>query len=466
MKAILLAILCFMSLVSLKKFQLPAHDPFTSPMSVVSGTFNQKVDHYDLANSATFKQRYWISEDYYTKSGPLLVYICGESAGNFPKETTFFGTLMQSYKAIGVALEHRYYGESQPTTDWSLQNMQYLSHDQAIADLAYFISSIKDSMFKKYGISSIKTIVVGGSYAGALAAWARYKYPHLIDAALSSSGVVNAIENFHQFDEQVLASTLKSGDACPSKIQQLVQEVTNRMTQGIAAKYNLMSKFNAEFMEWDDFWFFFSDIFVENVQYGARTAMCTFLSTLTGTMDDQLSALAKYAATNRMDSTAYSFLNIRKESINASAEYRQWTFQYCSSLAYFNTPGQQRPLRWTGMDLYYWRRYCFKSYGDVVYPDTFNVNSLYGDVRVATAATHIYFTNAGEDPWQAAGIKATDAVGAGNKAVIMDCNDCGHCKDLHAADPSDPQIVVDTRSDIKATIEAWIKEASDPMESS
>jgi len=30
----------------------------------------------------------------------------------------------------------------------------------------------------------------------------RLKYPHLVDAALSSSGVVNAIEDFNMFDGQ------------------------------------------------------------------------------------------------------------------------------------------------------------------------------------------------------------------------------------------------------------------------
>ena len=37
------------------------------------------------------------------------------------------------------ALEHRYYGESIPTANLSLENLQDLTHDQALADISEFI---------------------------------------------------------------------------------------------------------------------------------------------------------------------------------------------------------------------------------------------------------------------------------------------------------------------------------------
>ena len=106
----------------------------------------------------------------------------------------------------------------------------------------------------------------------------------------------------------------------------------------------------------------------------------------------------------------------------------------------------------------YWRRYCLKSFGDVVYPDAFNVNAIYGDVRVGKVATHIYFTQAGEDPWQWAGMKKGDALNPNNKYGYMDCDNCGHCIDLHAAAPTDPEIVTKTRADIITTIDGWLRE--------
>lgn len=85
----------------------------------------------------------------------------------------------------------------------SVENLRYLSSEQALADLAYFIKG----MNKKYNLDeNNKWIAFGGSYPGSLAAWLRYKYPHLVHAAISTSGPLLAIADFkseclshHQF---------------------------------------------------------------------------------------------------------------------------------------------------------------------------------------------------------------------------------------------------------------------------
>lgn len=73
------------------------------------------------------------------------------------------------------------------------KNLVYLSSEQALADLAEFIINIR----VKYNIpSTTKWVAFGGSYPGSLAAWLRMKYPHLVFAAVSSSGPLLAKIDF------------------------------------------------------------------------------------------------------------------------------------------------------------------------------------------------------------------------------------------------------------------------------
>jgi len=96
-----------------------------------------------------------------------------------------------------LILEHWYYGYSQPFNDWELENMRYLTVENALADIALFLSTINDDLIWWYGGKKRKIFVMGGSYPGALAAWMRYKYPHIVDGALASSAVVNAIQDMY-----------------------------------------------------------------------------------------------------------------------------------------------------------------------------------------------------------------------------------------------------------------------------
>ena len=148
------------------------------------------------------------------------------------------------------ALEHRYYGESYPvfssssntsnddngchsisssssssssscSSPVSNENLVYLSSRQALADLAHFVSNQTEkilheqqqqqqqeglSLFHKYNNDHnqrLQWVTFGGSYPGMLAAWARFRFPHFITAAVSSSAPVQATLDFPQYNQHI-----------------------------------------------------------------------------------------------------------------------------------------------------------------------------------------------------------------------------------------------------------------------
>ena len=90
--------------------------------------------------------------------------------------------------------------------DKSASNYVYLTVEQALADLVHF-----QDYFQKYMGRPLRFFAFGGSYPGALSAWYRVAYPDKTLGALSSSGVVNALLEFPQFDELVRGSARQEG---------------------------------------------------------------------------------------------------------------------------------------------------------------------------------------------------------------------------------------------------------------
>jgi hypothetical protein len=81
--------------------------------------------------------------------------------------------------ALIVSAEHRFYGQSLPFPDLSTAGLVYATSRQALADYAALAKYIKQA----YNASGSKIVVMGGSYSGNLAAWARYVYPEVFDSS-------------------------------------------------------------------------------------------------------------------------------------------------------------------------------------------------------------------------------------------------------------------------------------------
>jgi hypothetical protein len=80
-----------------------------------------------------------------------------------------------------------------------------ISKKNCCSSLSLSFCCVKEKLNAKYNRTGADNpwFVFGGSYAGALSAWFRLKFPHLTCGSLASSGVVLAVYNFTDFDKQV-----------------------------------------------------------------------------------------------------------------------------------------------------------------------------------------------------------------------------------------------------------------------
>jgi len=110
-------------------------------------------------------------------------------------------------------------------------------------------------------------------------------------------------------------------------------------------------------------------------------------------------------------------------------------------------------MRPANIELDFWDEFCERVFGIDIFPNTESWNTRYGETHLA--ATNIIFTNGGEDPWQHASVTETDNPHL--IPIVIDCDDCGHCVDLHGDTDQDPPELTAARAKITKILGEWIK---------
>ncbi|KAF0689171.1 hypothetical protein As57867_019271, partial [Aphanomyces stellatus] len=112
--------------------------------------FDQRLDHFTTLNT-TYKQRYFVYDKFWArqanghkKDGPIFFY-CGNE-GDVTLYVNNTGLMWENAEAFGALVifaEHRYFGESMPFGDKYMDHLQYLTHEQALADYAFLLRSFQ-----------------------------------------------------------------------------------------------------------------------------------------------------------------------------------------------------------------------------------------------------------------------------------------------------------------------------------
>jgi len=208
--------------------------PFETTPTSRTQWISQPLDHFAPAGGTTWNQRYLINSTFFDGTGPVFLCVGGEGPG-FTEDVVISGTehahemilAAEQHGALILALEHRYYGQSLPTKDFSTANLKWLSSPQALEDLAAFVAHIN----AQHGLQgqTNRWITFGGSYPGMMASFARLKYPHLIYGSIASSAPVQAVSNMQGYMD-VMSENFKLADVggsetCYSAIKDAFTEV-------------------------------------------------------------------------------------------------------------------------------------------------------------------------------------------------------------------------------------------------
>ena len=169
-------------------------------------TITQPLDHGCVGSTCeTFEQSYvWINDTGYERGGPVVLFVGGESSKyNYQTRLSQFVKYCFMTKATFVELEHRFYGASVPdfsssssssVEPFSVQNLQYLTVEQALDDIHAFAQYFQN----KYMPAGTKWFIAGEGYGGSLAAWytSRHAVGHPEFVSDSDGGSDGAAEMF------------------------------------------------------------------------------------------------------------------------------------------------------------------------------------------------------------------------------------------------------------------------------
>ena len=96
----------------------------------------------------------------------------------------------------------------------------------------------------------------------------------------------------------------------------------------------------------------------------------------------------------------------------------------------------------------YWIDFCSQVFNLKNYtgPSVNETNKYYGGLNIT--GSNIFFMTASEDPWQHAGMRSIHdpSLQKDMRAYHIECQDCGHCIDLHADKTSDPKSLTEGRA--------------------
>ncbi|XP_074876961.1 thymus-specific serine protease [Buteo buteo] len=429
----------------------------------LEGSLLQPLDHFDRLEGRSLSQRYWINREFWQQpDGPVFLLLGGES-GLSPGVLSrgHVVELARAHGALLAALEHRFYGGSRgPGGDLDLR---FLSSQQALADLAAFRLHVTSA----WGLSPNHTwVCFGGSYAGALAAWARLKFPHLVSAAVASSAPIRAQVDFagyHHVVSTALSSPTVGGSpeclgAVTAAFAALDGRLRGRQLAGVTRDFSCCrpprEPGDRELLAEN-----VVDIFAGAVQYNGhrpRDSVAALCRAMTdgrrGSPYRRLVAINKtFLRRGGLSCTPSSRRAAVRELRHpkAGGNRRLWLFQTCTEFGFYPSCRDAACPFSRFQTLRAQLSLCADVFG--ISPARVRAavaftNAFYGAAHPDTR--RVLFVNGELDPWRVL------SAGGGRSGVLI--AGASHCADMAPTRPGDPPALRAARQRIAAHLAAWL----------
>eukprot|EP00656_Telonema_subtile_P017394 TRINITY_DN1932_c0_g1_i2.p1 TRINITY_DN1932_c0_g1~~TRINITY_DN1932_c0_g1_i2.p1 ORF type:complete len:500 (-),score=96.07 TRINITY_DN1932_c0_g1_i2:95-1594(-) len=449
--------------------------------------FDQQLDHLNFRSNNTFKQRYFVHREFWKPGGPIFFYCGNEASVELYVNAT--GLMWENAKDFGAMLvfaEHRYYGETLPFGDASFtpENLQWLTMEQALADYAHLLASLKRDVWKS---EESKVVAFGGSYGGMLAAWLRMKYPSAVVGSIAGSAPILAFdglpdqysqwngEKYWQVVSKDATSAAGAEPECADNIRK-VWPVMFELGKTPAGRAELQDSFklckpleseadvsrlagmhlNAlDSMAMGNFPYPSNYLIYQQTldpslmlpAFPVREA-CKFMK---GPFSDQHSPLRALADASGV---FYNATNVSCFELPADPDFDGiWDYQWCSEMqpqeTYFSRDGVNDMFWPSGMNMTAINEHCRSTLG--ITPRPRWIGEEFGG---ATGATNIVFSNGLYDPWSSGGVLSTANLSSTVHAVIIP--EGAHHLDLMFSNPQDPASVISARQVEMQSIREWL----------
>ncbi|KAI0644791.1 peptidase S28 [Trametes meyenii] len=469
--------------------QLPPYD--------YSYSFQQLIDHSN-PSLGTFRQRYWHTYEFYESGGPIILFTPGETDASaywsYLTNSTLNGRVAQELNGATVVLEHRFFGDSNPYQNLSIESFRVHTVEQAIQDLVYFAQNVHLPMPSGDQVAPGKApwILIGGSYSGALTSYTMSSNPGVFHAGYASSAVVQAIVDFWGYFEPIRQAMPAN---CSADLEAVIAHVDSVLASNDSTQINaLKSTFGLEglshnddfaaalqenLLAWQDlqpdsgpgadFFQFCDALEVKNgvsagasgwgldhaLQAWGNFWKSSYYRQICGS-DDVETCLGTYDASNPF--WTYDYLGQTD---------RSWQWLLCNEFGFYfdGAPATHPTIASRLIAPAYGERQCgyrfpgafaAETTSVIEVPNARGVNSAYQGWN--TTAERLIFANGINDPWREATVAADGSTSTGSDLQPHLLSDGFHCSDLSIGEGKASTKVKSVQDTAVAYMREWFAE--------